>query len=592
MPTHSPTTTSRPVIYGTQGIISSGHYLTSMAGMRMMLSGGNAFDAIVAAGFAAAVTEPIASYSLGAEGVFMLYHAQSGELLSLSGQGTAPNRATVDWYRSQGHEEIPTGPGPSAPLSFTVPGVVAALLSLLERFGTKTVGEVLGPSIHYAQRGIPNYEYMLRSIGNENTRNQWEQYPPGGVDVFYDDGEVPEPGSLLVQSGMAATLRKLVEAEIAAEGHRAEGVRAARESFYSGEVARNIAYCSQSVGGILDLDSLAGYEAKYETPIKTSFLGHEIHGQRTWTQSAVLMQAINILENFDLRSMGHNSTAYVHTVSQALNLAFADRQTYYGDPDFSDIPIDGLLSKDYARERAALVDANTAFAETPERGDPWKYSTITGFPRSRGKCPKDKGGANRASSDEVGTTHISVIDREGNMVAATPSGGSFSKSVFFPELGFALSTRMEMLNFEEGHPNRLEPGKRPRTTLINYIVSKDGVPVMTSGCPGGDHQAQANLQLILNTLLWGMNPQEAVEAPRFASNNVVNSFYPHSYFPGQLAVERGIPQSVRDDLAAMGHEVVVVDGAGVGATISRRDPDTGVLATSADPRRACYALSW
>ena len=203
----------------------------------------------------------------------------------------------------------------------------------------------------------------------------------------------------------------------------------------------------------------------------------------------------------------------------------------------------------------------------------------------------ERGMPAQESSDEVGTTHISVIDGEGNMVAATPSGGSFSKSVFFPELGYALSTRMEMLNFIDGHPNRLEPGKRPRTTLINFIVSKDGVPVMTVGCPGGDHQAQANLQLILNSLLWGMNPQAAVEAPRFASNNVVNSFYPHSYFPGQLAVEHAIPQSTRDELAALGHEVIAVDGAGVGATVSTRDPDTGVLASSADPRRACYALS-
>ncbi len=583
--------TSRPVIYGTQGVISSGHYLTSMAGMRMLLSDGNAFDAIVAAGFAAAVTEPIASYSLGAEGVFMLYHADSGDLLSLSGQGTAPNRAAVEWYRDQGHEAIPTGPGPDAHLSFTVPGVVAAFLSMLERYGTKSVEEVLAPSIQYAGEGIPNYEYMLMSIGNENTKKQWAQYPPGGTGVFYDNGAVPEPGSLLVQPGMAGTLKKLVEAEKAAEGDRAEGVRAARECFYEGEVARTIAECSERVGGILDMDSLANYEAQYETPIKTSFLGHEVHGQRTWTQGAVLMQSLNILENVDLWSMGHNSTAYIHTVSQALNLAFADRQTYYGDPDFVDVPIEGLLSKDYARERAKLIDPGRAFPETPDPGDPWRYSEVS--PATRGDVPRTKEAAdsNGASSDEVGTTHISVIDGDGNMVAATPSGGSFSKSVFFPELGYALSTRMEMLNFVDGHPNRLEPGKRPRTTLINFIVSKDGVPVMTVGCPGGDHQAQANLQLILNSLLWGMNPQAAVEAPRFASNNVVNSFYPHSYFPGQLAVEHAIPQSTRDELAAMGHEVIAVDGAGVGATVSTRDPDTGVLASSADPRRACYALS-
>ena len=586
MTTSNNAPTSRPVIYGTQGVISSGHYLTSMAGMRMMLDGGNAFDAIVAAGFAAAVTEPIASYSLAAEGVFMLYHAKSGDLLSLSGQGTTPNRATVDWYRAQGHEEIPTGPGPLAHLSFTVPGVVAAFLSLLEKYGSKTVVEVLAPAINYAQSGIPNYEYMLERIGSDNTRKQWQQYPPGGTDIFYDNGDVPEPGSLLVQKGIAATLRALVEAEHAAEGNRADGVRAARDCFYTGEVGRIIAECSQRVGGILDIDSLADYEAKYETPIKTSFLGHEVHGQRTWTQGAVLMQALNILENFDLRAMGHNSTTYIHTVSQALNLAFADRQAYYGDPDFSDIPIDGLLSKDYARARASMIDPARALAETPTPGNPWEYSSASGSPRVQ-----DKEGQSEQNSDQSGTTHISVIDREGNMIAATPSGGSFSKSVFFPELGCALSTRMEMLNFQDGHPNRLEPGKRPRTTLINYIVSKDGVPVMTVGCPGGDHQAQANLQLILNSLLWGMNPQTAVEAPRFASNNVVNSFYPHSYYPGQLALEPQIPQTTRDQLAAKGHQIITAAGAGVGATISTRNPQTGVLASSADPRRACYALS-
>ena len=552
----------------------------------------------------------------------LLLPRRRGSLHALSRQERRP--LVVEWtgYRPQSSNRrmVPLpGARPNsnwtrtsdAHLSFTVPGVVAALLSLLEKIrhkdrrrGARTFRES-----EYAQSGIPNYEYMLERIGSDNTRSQWDQYPPGGHDVFYDNGAVPEPGSLLVQKGIAATLQKLVDAESAAEGNREEGVRAARDCFYTGEVAEIIAECSESVGGILDMDSLADFEAKYESPIKISFLGHEIHGQRTWTQGAVLMQALNILENFDLRAMGHNSTAYIHTVSQALNLAFADRQAYYGDPDFAAVPIDGLLSKDYARERAAVIDPNKAFAETPAPGDPWKHCPLRddggtqaipsplqggdseGVSRGmHGKSPKPRG--DEESSDQSGTTHISVIDHEGNMVAATPSGGSFSKSAFFPELGCALSTRMEMLNFEDGHPNRLEPGKRPRTTLINYIVSKDGVPVMTVGCPGGDHQAQANTQLILNALLWRMNPQVAVEAPRFASNNVLNSFYPHSYYPGQLAVESAIPQSTRDELASMGHQVVTVDGAGVGATISTRNPDTGVLASSGDPRRACYALAW
>ena len=582
--------TGRPVVYGTQGVISSGHYLTSMAGMRMLLSGGNAFDAVVAAGFAAAVTEPIASYSLAAEGVFMLYHAESGDLLSLSGQGTAPDRATVDWYRSLGQNEIPTGPGPLAHLSFTVPGVVAAYLSLLEKYGTKTVGEVLEPSIHYAERGIPNYEYMLERIDSPGTISQFKQYPPGGLEVFYDDGKVPQPGSLLVQKGLGLILRRLVEAESAAGGHRASGVSAARDCFYTGEVAQIIAECSERVGGVLDMSSLAGYQAKYETPIKTSYMGHEVHGQQTWTQGAVLMQALNILENFDLRAMGHNSTAYIHTVSQAVNLAFADREAYYGDPEFAVVPVDGLLSKAYARERAAQIDPNRAMPELPPAGDPWKHSSMSGAPAPAKELAPTAGDGDAGS--DSGTTHISSIDRNGNMVCATPSGGSFSKSAFFPELGCALSTRIEMFNFEDGHPNRLEPGKRPRTTLINYIVSRDGVPVMTVGCPGGDHQAQANMQLVLNSLLWGMNPQESVEAPRFASQGVKNSFYPHTYYPGQMGVEPAIPQSTRDELTAMGHHLVSVASAGMGATVTSRDPETGVLASSGDPRRACYALAW
>lgn len=580
----------RPVVYATQGVISSGHYLTSMAGMRMLLSGGNAFDAIVAATFAAAVVEPIASYSLAAEGVFMLYHAQSGEMLSLSGQGVAPGRATVEFYKSKGLNAIPTGPGPQAPLSFTVPGVVHALFSLLERYGTRTAGEVLAPSIHYAERGIPNYEYMLERLNTPSTREQFDLFPPGGRDIFFQNGKLPRPGSLLVQKSLAEVLKKLVAAESAAPGHRLAGIRAARDAFYRGEIAQTIAECAQRVGGILSLDDLASYSAKFEEPVKTSFMGHEIHGHSTWTQGPMLMQALNILEHFDLKKLGHNSPAYIHTVAEALKLAFADRQAYYGDPDFSTIPIDGLLSRQYAAERAKLLNPNKAHPELPPAGDPWRYSRAR-RPKARVAVPVS-GSDGDNSANDGGTTHVAVLDRDGNMACATPSGGAFAKSVFFPELGCALSTRMEMLNFEDGHPNRLEPGKRPRTTLINYIVSKDGQPVMTVGCPGGDDQAQANVQLILNTLVFGMNPQEAVEAPRFASQSVVNSFYPHVYKPGELNVEAGIPEATMEALRALGHKVVRVASCGMGATVARRDPETGVLSTGGDPRRACYAIGW
>ncbi len=581
--------TGRPVVYATQGVISSGHYLTSMAGMRMLLSGGNAFDAVVAASFAAAVVEPIASYSLAAEGVFMLYDAASGETLSLSGQGGAPAKATVDFYKDQGLDEIPTGPGPQAHLSFTVPGIVDALMSLLERYGTKTLGEVLAPSISYAEGGIPNYEYMIERLDAADSKEQFALYPPGGSDIFYADGKPPQPGSLLVQPGLADVLKRMVAAENGTPGHRADGLRAAGDEFYKGDIARTIVDCAQRVGGVLSLDDLAAYEAKYETPATSSFMGHDIYGQTTWTQGPVLMQTLNILEHFDLLGMGHNTPEYIHTVVEALKLAFADREAFYGDPEFSTIPTDGLLSKEYAAERAKMIDPAKACPELPAVGDPWRYSRATG----RTPAPVAVGGSDgSASGDASGTTHISVLDRDGNMVCATPSGGGFAKSAFFPEIGCSLSTRIEMLNFEDGHPNRLEAHKRPRTTLINYIVSKGGVPLMTFGCPGGDAQAQANVQLVLNTLVFGMNPQEAVEAPRFSSASVRNSFYPHTYFPGQLTMENGFAGETTQALTGLGHEIVQIATCGMGATVSRRDPETGVLSTGADPRRACYALGW
>ncbi len=577
--------TGRPVVRSTQGVISSGHYLTSMAGMRMLIQGGNAFDALVAAGFAAAVVEPIASYSLAAEGVFMLYDAESCDLLSLSGQGVAPEAATAEYYASRGMEWIPTGPGKDAPVSFTVPGVVDAFISILERYGRLKIGDILAPAIDYAKNGIPHYEYMLERLKLPSAMEQFNNFSPGGWDVFYNNRQIPKAGSPLVQSGLANTL-------IAMSGNgsssRADGLAAAKDAFYRGPVAKLIVDSAQSVGGIISAGDLAGYSSKFETPVKTTFHGFEIWGQDTWTQGPMLMQALNMLENFDLKGMGHNSHSYVHTVTEALKLAFGDREGFYGDPEFSEVPIDGLLSKEYAAERSQLIDPESAYQAQPLAGNPWKYSKLS--PGSSKQVAAGPTGGDGASSDD-GTTHVSVLDREGNLACGTISGGAFSKSVFFPELGCALSTRIEMFNCEDGHPNVVEPGKRPRTTLVNYIVTRDGQPLMTIGCPGGDNQAQANLQLILNTLLFGMDPQQAVEAPRFSSQSVVNSFYPHSYFPAQLDMEPGITEVTADSLRELGHKIVRTVNCGLGATVSARDPNTGYLSTGADPRRACYALA-
>src|SRR6266436_2973240 len=475
--------TTRPVVSGTQGVVSAGHPLVSMAGMRMLLSGGNAFDAAVAAGFAAAVVEPTASYTLCGECVALIHDARARETLALSGQGTAPALATVGLFRERKLDRIPTGPGADAHLSFTVPGAVDAYLTLLESHGTKSVSEVLAPAVHYAEHGFPMYEYMHGLLAIPETRSQFDIYPPGGTAVFYP-----------------------------------------------GDVASTIGAFSERLGGLLRASDLAGYRARLEPPLRTTFAGREILGQSAWTQGPVLMQALGMLATFDLRALKHNSARYIHVVSEALKLAFADRERHYGDREDALASVAGLLAPAYLQGRAALIRMDRATPEAPPPGDP---RSRDGASRGVGATSGVRAsGAAAAGAAADGTTHIAAIDRDGNMICLTPSGGVFRKSAFAPELGCTLSTRSEMFVLEEDHPNALAPGKRPRTTLVSYLIVENGEPTVTIGCPGGDDQAQADLQLVLNVLVFGMNPQQAVEAPRFSTQTLVNSFYPRAYHPG------------------------------------------------------------
>ena len=477
-----------------------------------------------------------------------------------------------------------------------MPGAVDAYLTILETLGTKSLGEVLTPAVHYAERGFPMYESMHRLLEIAEARSQFALYPPGGTDVFYPGGRVPAVGERFVQPALAGTLRRLVEAEAHGRGHRTAGIAAARERFYRGDLAATIGSFSERVGGLLRAADLAPYRARLEPPLRTTFAGREILGQGAWTQGPVLMQALGMLETFDLRALGHNSARYIHVVTEALKLAFADRERHYGDSPA--MPMAELLDPAYARERAALIRMDRAAPDAPAPGDPRRRAApqregVAGVMASTGGAVGAAGSPTSAVSPAAdGTTHIAAIDRDGNMICLTPSGGVFRKSAFSPELGCTLSTRSEMFVLEEGHPNALAPGKRPRTTLVSYLVCEDGVPTTTIGCPGGDDQTQADLQIALNLLVFGMNPQQAVEAPRFSTQTLVNSFYPRVYRPGQLNVEPAIVGGTRAELRALGHTVVETGACGIGAVVTQRDPETGVLSAGADPRRPTYALAW
>ena len=390
-----------------------------------------------------------------------------------------------------------------------------------------------------------------------------------------------------MQAALGGTLRRLVEADTGARGHRTAGIAAARARFYCGDLAAAIGGFSERWGGLLRASDLAGYRARLEPPLRTTFAGREILGQSAWTQGPVLMQVLGMLASFDLQALGHNSVRYIHVVTEALKLAFADRERHYGDREDALASVGALLSPAYLRERAALIRMDRAAPQAPPPGDPHHRD---GASRGGASPPGARSAAAGAAAD--GTTHLAAIDRDGNMICVTLSGGAFWKSAFVPELGCTLSTRSEMFVLEDGHPNALAGGKRPRTTLVSYMICEDGVPTTTIGCPGGDDQTQADLQLLLNVLIFGMSPQQAVEAPRFSTQTLVNSFYPRVYLPGQLNVEPGIPGSTRAELAALGHTVTEIGACGIGAVVTRRDPETGALSAGADPRRPTYALAW
>ncbi|MBI3920082.1 MAG: gamma-glutamyltransferase family protein, partial [Armatimonadetes bacterium] len=498
----------RPMIMSGRGVVASGHYLATEVGVDILRQGGNAMDAAVAVGFALTVLKPHQN-GIGGEVPMLVYSYEDQKVWALSGHGIAPAAATLARFSEMGITLIP-GDGF---LPALVPSSVASWLLLLRRFGTMRLIEVLSPAVGLARDGFPMYDALAGSIAGsaERFRQEW----PSSSEVFLPGGKPARAATLWKQPDWAATFDRLIVADHRYDS-REEGLRAAYDEFYRGEIAHRIVeFCrstsirdasGESHQGLLSLEDFQEYEARVEDPASTSYRGLVVHKCGTWTQGPVLLQALNLLETFDLGSMGHNSANYIHTVVECMKLAYADREFHYGDPDFTPVPLEWLLSKEYARDRCSLVDSSRASFELRPGGFP---------PLSAGSVA-DVNAAfalSAGNGTDGDTTKLEVVDAAGNMVSATPSGGWLMSSPVVPGLGFPLGTRGQMFSLVPGHPNALEPGKRPRTTLTPSLATKEGQPYLVFGSPGGDAQDQWALQFLLNVTEFGMSLQEAVEAP-------------------------------------------------------------------------------
>jgi gamma-glutamyltranspeptidase/glutathione hydrolase len=577
--------TTRPVIMGTFGVVAAGHYLAAAIGMHVLESGGNAIDAGVAAGFALNLVKP-QSNGIGGEAPILIYRAGDGpgpRIAAVNGQGSAPRRATIEWFRQEGLEVIP-GDGF---LPATVPAAFGAWVTALLQYGRLGLEETLGPVVDLAREGFAVYPILREAIEHnaDKFREQW----PSSAELYLDGaGNVPPVGSRLRQPDWAATFQGAIDVELRERGRgREAALRAALDYFYRGPVAERAAAFAAATEvmdasgrahrGLIDAADFAEYRTGVEAPVTLRYRGIDVYKCPPWSQGPVFLQQLALLEGLDLAAMGHNSARYVHTVVEAAKLAFADREQYYGDPAYVDVPLDRLLSKEYAAGRRGLIDERVASAELrPGDAPPTRpRELVAARPTYRGD-----------------TTHLDVVDREGNMFAATPSGGWIPTSPVIPGLGFPLGTRGQQFYLDPAHPDALAPGKRPRTTLTPSLAMRDGHPWMVFGTPGGDQQDQWSLQFFLNVVDFGMDLQAAVDAPTFHTQHFPSSFYPHGAHPRRVVVEGRIPAAVRDELAAMGHDVRAAgDWAHGQVTAVRFDRATGLIEGAASPRgMTAYAI--
>lgn len=577
-----PPKTLRPAINAGHFVTSTGHYLATMASTRVLEMGGNAIDAGVAGGLCINVLQPDIT-NIGGVAPIMLYSARDKAVYSVSGLGSWPQAANREYFVNECDGSIPYGVH-----RCVTPAAIDSWLTALRRFGTLSVSDVMAPAVELAEEGFATFDLFRSSIENDAAELAgW----PSSAEVFLPNGRVPDLGELFVQKDLASTLRMLIEAEEGAKHlGREAGIQAARDRFYKGDIAERVASFHQEQGGFLTLDDLKNFSVEVEEPVHGAYRGYDVYACRSWSQGAVAPHALSILDGYDIASMGHNSADTLHVIIESLKAAFADREQYYGDPNFIDVPIEGILSAGYAAEWRDRVSMGRAAPTMPEPGNPWAHMD-DGRAVNAAAYVSPREFSARVEPD---TSYLCVVDADGNAFSATPSDG-VSGSPVIPGLGFIVSGRGKQSRLDPRHPASLEPGKRPRLTPSPGLVMKNGKVFAPYGTPGSDVQPQAMVQLAINLIDFGMDPQAAVEAPRVASYSYPRSDFPNPYTPGVMNAEARIPDEVVEELSRRGHIVQRwpewTPQAGSLCTVVV-DHGRSRLVGAADPRRVAYAIGW
>ncbi|KQB97718.1 gamma-glutamyltransferase [Loktanella sp. 1ANDIMAR09] len=591
--------TTRPEILGTFGVATSTHWIASTVGMSILEKGGTAVDAAAAMGFVLQVVEPHLCGPLG-DMPALIQIAGEDTPRVVCGQGTAPAGATIEHYKSEGLDMIPG----SGLLATVIPGAFDAWMLMLRDHGRLPLRDILEPAIHYARHGHPTLARVSATISGlaDFFRDEW----PTSYETWLPGGKAPAPESLFCNPALADTYDRILTEAEAASGREAQ-IHAARRAFYQGFVAETIddwmkdACVMDAAGGrrkgVLTGQDMAGWEATYEAPLSVDYEGWTVWKAGMWSQGPTLLQSLRTLEGTGVGQMDLNGADFVHTVTEVMKLSFADREAYYGDPAHTEIPTETLLSRAYAAQRMALIGEKASLEQRPghiDGFDLWAREAI----KRAGKDVVAGPGAGAGEptmahlSEKRGdTVHIDVIDRWGNMVSATPSGGWLQSSPVVPGLGMPLNSRAQMFWLTDGLPTSLAPGRRPRTTLSPSMAGRDGKASLAFGTPGGDQQDQWQLILFLRLVHSEMNLQAAIDAPLFNTGHFQASFYPRATQPGHLMVEPSFGEAAIADLRARGHDVQVAEPWTVGRlTAASRDPN-GLLRAAATPRlMQAYAI--